>query len=130
MFKTSLLTAAIVGIFGTACANVPTQTAGPRRFDPSLYVKAQEPTLSALDPSLRSCVARAEPVILTWEIAGDGHVADVAIAEPEVPTHHEHDCLLSKAFTAHFAAPANGKAMKITHAIGETVAQQEVTALN
>src|SRR6202000_1569264 len=99
--KYALLCALTVGILGTACANVPAQTAGPRRFDPSLYVRAQEPTLSSLDPALRSCVARPEPVILTWEIAGDGHIQDVSIAEPSAPTPREHDCLLSKAFSAH-----------------------------
>lgn len=119
MGMNGLFLAFSVGCFGAGCASLSQPTAPARRFDTSLYVKAQQPELSQLDPALRTCVPSGEPVTVTWHIAGDGHVEDVTVAEPTAPSAREHDCILSRAFSAKFAAPANGKSLKVTHAVSE-----------
>jgi hypothetical protein len=109
---------AFVVLMGTGCAaNMTAQGDAPRRFDPSLYVKAQQPEVDKVASAMRTCAPADTDVQVTWTVAGDGHVEEIAIDQPAEPNTREHDCIMNQAMRARFAPPANGKRITVTGSV-------------
>ncbi len=107
-----------MGLFGTACAGTGTATA--RRFDKSLYERAQEPELAAVDEKLQRCADNG-PLTVSWQVAGDGHIEDVKLVEPKAYDEKTLNCVRAEAYKAQFTAPANNKPVVVSREVGNTV---------
>ena len=108
-----------VGLFGTACAGAGHEGTA-QRFDKGLYAKAQEPALAELDPALQKCAGDVGPLKVTWQVAGDGHIEDVKIIEPEGYSEKLESCVRAAAYKAQFTAPANRKPLVVSRDVGQT----------
>lgn len=115
-----------MGLVGTACQTTGTESA--RRFDKSLYQRAQEPQLAQVDEKLQRCSDNG-PLTVNWQVAGDGHIEDVKIAEPKAYDEKTMNCVRAEAYKAQFSAPANNKPVVVSREIGNTVIAGEAASL-
>jgi hypothetical protein len=115
----------LLAFLGTACAGAQAQQAETRRFDSSLYVKAQRPEIDKVASAIGKCAAD-EPVSITWGVAGDGHVEEIKINEPVTPSAKTNNCIMAAAMRAQFAAPANGKRINVTETLTPTEAVSQL----
>lgn len=125
MVRTIQLAAVAVMVVGTGCASSAAQPQG-RRFDASLYGKAQQPQIDKVAEAVRACAPADTPVTVTWGVAGDGHIEDIAINEPQTPSAKEHACITAAAMRAQFTAPLNGKRVELTQNLSDA---QPITQL-
>ena len=115
-----------MGVFGAACSTTSPETA--RRFDKDLYQRSQEPELAAVDQKLQRCADNG-PMTVNWQVAGDGHIEDVKIAEPKAYDEKMMNCVRAEAYKAQFTAPANNKPVVVSREIGNTVIAGEAASL-